>query len=667
LRNPFYHRQRIADPRCFYGRGELVRSLLEMVASGQSCAVIGERRIGKSSLLAFLADSRVLTSHGLDPERTIIATLDFLALNAYSVGELWREILETIEEALRIDEAREIIARPLSQARISFADLRRAIRALNRLGMRVVLLCDEFELAVQNPQLDESFFGALRSLASGGGVVFVTASRLSLLELDQYHTEEVREKVLGSPFFNIFAEFALGPFEDHEMASMLAGALDQTGIFFDDNDVVFLDRIAGRHPYFLQLAAFHLFNYLEQTHDAHTQATRAKVTERVRQESAKIFRNLWQNSRQAERKALTMLATGHSEPEQSTLVHLHQRGLVRQVGHPNGQGTRYRLFSELFGDWIAAELGVSVRTMRRPPAETAAGSEHAAAEPDVRRRDTPSDVAILPPGRYSIVEEIGRGGTGTVYKAWDEKLRRVVAIKVLHREVRAARKRLERLLDEARTCAGLNHPHIVIIYDIDIERGFMVEELLAGGSLRDLLEMTQVLPVADVVRLAGQLTDALAAAHGAGVIHRDLKPGNVLLTQPPRLYGPVQEQAFTLPLVKLADFGTALRMTELGRRRRSTVGTLAYMAPEQLYGGETSPMSDIYALGVMLHEARYGERPHPPGVERAASQAARNGAVTPLDPIIARCLEAEPRNRFQSAADLLDALREIQAETPSGD
>jgi serine/threonine-protein kinase len=625
-----------------------------MVASGQSCAVIGERRIGKSSLLAFLSDPQVLANHGLDTTHTLTATLDFLALNAYSVDELWREILETIEPGLMSEESRKLVSRPLSQAEISFADIRRTIRALNRLEIRVVLLCDELELAVQNPELDESFFGALRSLASSG-VVFVTASRLSLLELDQYTSEETRMKVLGSPFFNIFAEFPLGPFEDHEVAEMLAGSLERTPVHFSDHDLELLDRIAGRHPYFLQLTAFHLFNQLQQGQDAQHTAIQRRVTEKVRLEAAKIFRNLWQNSRQAERKALTVLASGRAGADPQTLAHLRQRGIVRSIGktpanQPGGESRyRYQLFSELFTEWIAAELGISV-----PAPEVASREAVRGTKPDSQ-----TDVSMLPADRYSIVEEIGRGGAGTVFKAWDEKLRRIVAVKVLHKEVRAARRRMERLLDEARTCAGLNHPHIIVIHDIDIDNGYLVEELLAGGSLRDLLEMTSTLLLPDVLRLAEQLADALVAAHGAGVIHRDLKPENVLLIQSPRFQGAGPGSALSLPAIKLADFGTALRLDELARsrERRSAAGTLAYMSPEQLYGGDTSPMSDIYALGVMLHEAIHGHRPAPAGAGRSGSTSEAAESGSELDTIVARCLEQDPKDRFPSAEELLSAIK----------
>jgi len=175
MRNPFYHRQGITDPQCFFGRGALVRSLFEMIDSGQSCAVVGERRIGKSSLLAYLADPSVQATHGLDPVHTLTAVLDFMALHTYSPGELWLEILESLELGTEDTKARSILERATRRSEISFSGFRRAMRKLKRGGFRIVLLCDEFELAVQNPQFDGQFFGALRSLAGGEGMVFITA------------------------------------------------------------------------------------------------------------------------------------------------------------------------------------------------------------------------------------------------------------------------------------------------------------------------------------------------------------------------------------------------------------------------------------------------------------------------------------------------------------
>ncbi len=159
-----------------------------MIYGGQSCALVGERRIGKSSLLVCLADPRSHQPWLEENEILMPISLDFLGFREIGAGDLWYEICDALAEAGGV--------RPPGEP--SFTGVRRLLRGLTREGARIVLLCDEFELAVENPHLDEGFFGALRSLAASAGVAFVTASRLSLLELDQYRDEKVRRKVLGS-------------------------------------------------------------------------------------------------------------------------------------------------------------------------------------------------------------------------------------------------------------------------------------------------------------------------------------------------------------------------------------------------------------------------------------------------------------------------------------
>ncbi|MCG8459613.1 MAG: serine/threonine protein kinase, partial [Holophagales bacterium] len=271
--------------------------------------------------------------------------------------------------------------------------------------------------------------------------------------------------------------------------------------------------------------------------------------------------------------------------------------------------------------------------------------------------------------RYHVLEELGRGGAGTVFKAWDTRLERLVAIKILDREIRDSPERLEPLLVEARTCAALHHPHIVTVYDIDTENGFLVQELMAGGSLRDLLEMVASLPAIDVLTLAEQLGSALSAAHRAGVVHRDLKPENVLLAMRPPLRGS-PAGVFPLPPVKLADFGTALRIREMGRlsERRAVAGTLAYMAPEQLAGEETGPAADLFSLGVVLHECRHGTRPVHTGSSAGAADRAEAPTDTddPLHRLVTRCLEWDPEHRFPTADDFLAAVGKAQQRTARG-
>ncbi|MEM8929757.1 MAG: protein kinase [Acidobacteriota bacterium] len=663
MRNPFTHRQAVADPSQVFGRTGIARELFEMIASRQSCAVVGERRIGKSTLLTYLASPAVQAAHGLDPASMLTASLDFLALHGMSPDELWVEILD----ALAVDVGDSEVAAILGEHQgttMRFVNFRRILRQLSRRGLRIVLLCDELDVAVHNPLFDEAFFGGLRSLA-GEGVAFVTASRASLFELDQYRSEEARRKVMASPFFNIFAEFFVGPFADADVAEWLAASLDPTPIRFDAQDIRWLDAHAGRHPFFLQLAAYHLFGELERaglgrTVDARPepsgtsdrgerrQACRVEAACRVREEGAKVFRHHWVHSVDDERAILARLAraresdgSGHhlalSDVEPDRLRRLVTRGLLmREPGGETGEVGRHRLFSEPFRQWLRLRASVTDSAPTRHPSPDV--------DPDAPTLGLWTNPA---PERYQLLEELGQGGTATVFKAWDARLERLVALKRLDAALRSSPKRLRALVSEARACAGLHHPGVVIVHDIDPERGFLVEELLGGGSLRDLLEQTPVLSDDDRVALARQLADALAAAHSASVLHGDLKPENILLAERPVTRG---DSGSRLPTVKLTDFGAAVRLDGSAVARG---GTIAYMAPEQLDGRSVGPAADVYAFGVVLFESGRGRLPDPAGPLDRDDETSSSA----LDRLISRCLAVDPGDRFADGRALAAAVQ----------
>jgi eukaryotic-like serine/threonine-protein kinase len=256
-------------------------------------------------------------------------------------------------------------------------------------------------------------------------------------------------------------------------------------------------------------------------------------------------------------------------------------------------------------------------------------------------------------GPYEILALIGVGGMGEVYKARDIRLNRTVAIKVLPAHQVGdchARERFER---EARTVSSLEHPHICVLHDIgsqnDIE--YLVLEYLEGSPLKGPM------PIEKVLELGAQIADALSAAHRAGVTHRDLKPANILITKSG---------------VKLLDFGLA-KVTEkeitsedptriAGLTQKGTIlGTPAYMAPEQVQGGPADARTDIYALGLLLHEMMTGRN-----VVKGNTAAEMMASVIrdeperlsnpELDRLVRKCLLKDPEARWQSAADLLEGL-----------
>ena len=276
-------------------------------------------------------------------------------------------------------------------------------------------------------------------------------------------------------------------------------------------------------------------------------------------------------------------------------------------------------------------------------------------------------------GRYEILSAIGAGSMGEVYAARDTKLERSVAIKILTSSRHGTTRQLERFQREARAVARLTHPHICTIHDVGDVDGvpFLVMELLEGETLAERLESGRV-PVDRAVALAGDIAAALDAAHTKGVVHRDLKPSNVMLAG-----GGVKLLDFGL--AKLRDLEheeTAKRTTKsLELTEHGTVlGTVPYMAPEQVEGLDSDTRTDLFALGVLLYEMCAG-RPPFEGRSRAGLIAAilthdpqplsslRDGVPASLDRVVQKCLAKDPNDRWQSAADLAAALQWIRDDS----
>jgi eukaryotic-like serine/threonine-protein kinase len=268
-------------------------------------------------------------------------------------------------------------------------------------------------------------------------------------------------------------------------------------------------------------------------------------------------------------------------------------------------------------------------------------------------------------GRYRLVEPLARGGMATVWIADDPVLSRRVAVKVLRADLAADDATRARFRNEAIAAARLSHPNIVSTYDTGDDEGiaYIVMELVDGPTLRHLIDEHSGLPVADVIRIGKQVADALDAAHRAGIVHRDVKPANVLV---PRA-GPV----------KVTDFGIAKAAGGDDLTRTGTVmGTARYLAPEQVNGRPTDPRTDVYALGLLMFESLVG---HPPfgGDTDIATAMARLTTSAPairverpevsqaLDDVIHRCLARQPEARFGSAAAVRDALDRARLD-PTG-
>src|SRR5919198_3450863 len=202
-------------------------------------------------------------------------------------------------------------------------------------------------------------------------------------------------------------------------------------------------------------------------------------------------------------------------------------------------------------------------------------------------------------GRYVLHETIGRGSLATVYRATDTTLDRAVAVKLLHPHLCRDARFVERFLEMQRRIARLFHPHLVTIFDAGTadEGCFVVMEYVPGGSLRDLLADRQRLPVAEVVRIVGQVAEALQLLHDEGIVHGEIKPTNILLEEDGS--------------AKLVDFGIAHLATTTGVVKTETLAaTAAYLAPERRQGEAVDARSDVYALGAVAYELLAGRRPY---------------------------------------------------------
>ena len=276
-------------------------------------------------------------------------------------------------------------------------------------------------------------------------------------------------------------------------------------------------------------------------------------------------------------------------------------------------------------------------------------------------------------GRYRLVRLIDRGGMAEVWEAHDEVLARPVALKALHAHLASDANFQARFRREAVAAARLAHTNVVATYDsaADGDVIFIVMELIRGRSLRKVLDERGALPPAEATNVAIQVGRALVHAHRAGLVHRDVKPANILLCDEPGRLGQVKVTDFGIAKAALDEAGD---LTETG----AVVGTARYLAPEQAQGGAPDPRTDIYSLGVVLYEMLSGEPPFVGPTELATAlmhveaepprlRRRRAGIPRSLEAVVLRAMAKDPQARYADASELVDALEAIDLGADDAD
>ncbi|MCL4267474.1 MAG: protein kinase [Anaerolineae bacterium] len=643
--NPFFNRQRIGDPAYFYGRAQSVENLYSAIATRQSRSLVGERKIGKSSLLTVISCPDTLRQHGFDPAQFVFIYMDLEGMSNIGYDEFWPELLDQMALALPESQAelRERAESLSLQADARFMQVRRLLRRVERAGLRVVLMLDEFESLATNAAFDASFYGELRSLAGELGVTYITTSKQGLYDLTYQYAD-----TLSSPFFNIFSEERLNLLPHEEAVELLRG-LSGKGEHrpFTEKEIEFSLDHAGRHPFFLQVVGAHLYAArAEPIPDAEVETL---VLRRFLAEAEDHYRYLWRQLDEVEQASLRHLHTADTDTRRT----LQEKALIELTDEG-----RVRPFSRSFSEFVQrAEMAQGAG--RRP-------------SPNAHTTTSTTDLTGATLGSYRVLSTLGRGGMAVVYKGYQPSLDRYVAIKVMSRSLGGEESFIERFQREAAGVAQLRHQNIVQMVDFGVQDdiSYMVMEYIQGESLKDWLhqlrEVNHRLPLADAVKVVRDIAAALDYAHAHGIVHRDVKPANIMLRQEERLAQLTGNAEYT---AVLTDFGVA-RMLEGAQLTGTgaTIGTPDYMSPEQAHGRPAQAASDIYALGIVLFEMLTGELPFTADTPVALLLQHMQATPPPLtvkapdippdlELVLMQALAKDPENRYATAGQFAAALQ----------
>ncbi len=630
MNNPYVFRGPIHDPEMFFGRVHELNEIAAFLRGNQSVSIVGPRKIGKTSLLFHLMRPGVWPNLGLKDDILFV----YIDCEVLGDGD-HREILAQFagEIAVALDE-RELPPEPSLEramdrpSRLSFEG---AIRKLNRRGLQVVLLLDEFERLSTNEQLDVNFFNALRSAAGRYQLAYITASARPLIQLTYSGRSQ---EILSSPFFNIFAPLFLGLMPEEEARELIRQPAERAGKSFPSETEDFIYGLVGGYPFGLHVACFHAFDTPDDLRE---------IEKETMMELAPHFQYYWHNLTPEEQNTLRQLADVAKRASGDTTL----RGILRDLNQKCllvTEGAVYRYPSRAWKRFVTDQEPVT---------------------PRVSQTDGMFTGTHL--GVYEVLDLLGRGGMAEVYKGRHPRLDRTVAIKILPANLAVETDFRQRFEREAQSVASLRHPNIVQLFDFgDVDGAYyMVMEYIAGVDLAQLMREQGPLDLEQVRSIIADVAGALDYAHAQELIHRDVKPPNVMLQEKEGRQGKPEVMAI------LTDFGIAKILTgeTAATKTGMMMGTLDYMAPEQVRSSDqVDGRADVYALGVMTYQMLTGELPfqgdNPGAVMLAHLQqpAPDPREIIPALPdqvaeAIGHALAKDPDERYPTAGAFADVLR----------